>query len=135
MAAGGSAWFGNYIQAGVDAIEMDLNNSGTTDLSLRLSFKRDGAVSLVPVVVPAGSGCLRVSFLVTPAAMTNNGAALFNVTEFHFVHSAQFSTFLGELIVATVGIDNVSAVAEPSKQAPLLSGLAMLRWNIELCCV
>src|SRR5687768_4371857 len=35
-AINGTQWTGNYLTAGVNAISIDVNNLGTTDLSLRL---------------------------------------------------------------------------------------------------
>jgi hypothetical protein len=52
-------WTGNYLAAGVNAIEMDLKNLGATDLSMRVALRSDtarfspGFVSTDPFTVSA----------------------------------------------------------------------------------
>jgi hypothetical protein len=129
-------WAGNYLAAGVGAIAMDLNNLGTSDLSLRLLFSDPNlapptnlAFSTDPIFLPAGSGWNHVVFPITPADLTagvgNVVDALTGATELRIFHSTT-ATFPGEAVVASLGIDNVTAVPVPTGLLLLGSGVLTL---------
>jgi hypothetical protein len=68
---------GNYLTAGVNAISMDLNSLGATDLSLRLLVEdpiagpaTNQAISTNAVVLRAGSGWTSVLFHIFPGDLT-----------------------------------------------------------------
>lgn len=128
----GPAWGGNYLQAGVDHLAMDLANFGSTELSLRLFLGGAPgltALSLDAVTLPAGSGWVHVSFDLSPAALQGAGAdVLAGVTQLRLFHGAQ-PAFPGEDIVASLGIDNVTALPEPPATVLLAAGLALLAWR------
>lgn len=132
-------WAGNYLASGIGAIAMDVRNLGTTDLYLRLLVETENpnpgpplnaAFSTNAVFVPAGSGWTRVLFPLAPSALTSTGlgtitGALSNVSELRLFHNPNPS-FAGPpnstpAITALLGIDNISAVPEPSTL--VLSGL------------
>jgi hypothetical protein len=147
VAMNATQWAGDYLAAGVDAIEMDLRNLGTADLTIRLLFE-DPAAGAGPVNIaatsagaflPAGSGWTRVRFDITPAdlepSMGNSAAALGGATFVRIFHSTQAvldPLFRGEPIAATLGVDNISAVPEPGVVILMLAGLATIgvrRWQ------
>jgi hypothetical protein len=124
-------WAGDYIAQGFNAIEMDVNNLGNSDLSLRLLFADPGAgppanvaVSQVPIVVPAGSGWTSISFPIGPSHLLGLAGevdeALRNTTELRLFHSAD-PTFPGPAIVAQLGVDNIRAVPETGATWALLA--------------
>jgi len=138
-------WTGNYIAAGITAIEMDVRNFGNTDLTLRLLFEDPAgappanvAVTTMGKPLPAGSGWTHVRFSITPGDLTAiNGdvtAALSGTTFFRLFHNVPvaFGPVTGpDAIAATLGVDNISAVPEPAAVASMLAGLGMLgvhRW-------
>lgn len=129
VAIAGPAWSGDYLAAGVDRIEMDLANFGSTSLALRLFLGGAPgftALSLDAVTLPAGSGWVHVGFDLSPAAL--QGAALDvlgGVTQLRLFHGTQ-AVFPGEDIAASLGLDNVTAVPEPPVAALLAASLALL---------
>ena len=140
----GTQWSGDYLTAGVGAIQMDLRNSGNTDLSLRLFFEVIGAMgptdiafSTTPVVLAAGSDWTRVVFPIV-GGLTNSPIpgssivdALSNTMFLRFGHSPNP---LGgpepfPQIAAQLDVDNIAAIAavpEPSTVALLGGGLLAL---------
>jgi hypothetical protein len=124
-----SQWAGDYLAANITSIQMHLNNLGATDLSLRLMFAdpiggspTNLAYSTNAIFLPGGSGWTQVSFPIAPANLTAGlgsiNAALANVTDFRLYHSptANYPNPGSPVpaIVATLGVDNIRAVPEPS---------------------
>lgn len=125
----GGQWLGNYPAAGVDGITMDLNNLGSSELSLRLWMAGPLGVSALTTAVslPAGSGWQRVSFSLDAASMIGNPlATLASVQQLRLYHGTS-AIFPGDPVVAQLGMDNVTAVPEPAAAGLLLAGLALLR--------
>jgi hypothetical protein len=132
-------WAGDYIAAGITAIEMDLINLGINDLFLRLSFMdplagapTNAAYSTDPVFVPAGSGWIRRVFPIEPSNLTlglgDVNAALADATLLWLYHSPA-PNYPGTLnsipaIAAGLGVDNITAVPEPC--AMMLTGAVIL---------
>lgn len=123
-----SQWAGNYIDAGIGSIQLDLNNLGASDLYLRLLFSdpfpgapTNIALSAAPVFIPGGSGWVNEVFSIGPGDLTSVlgtvSDALANATELRIFHSPT-ATFPGERIVASLGIDNITAVAGPTVSPP-----------------
>lgn len=132
-------WSGNYLAAGITGISMDVFNFGPSSVSLRLLFDGDDgtsqarAWSAVPLVVPAGSGWQRLVFPILPsdlraAAGGNVNLALSSAYSLRLYHGVNAS-FPGGAIVATLGVDNITAVPEPSAAVLLGLGLAGLAWR------
>jgi hypothetical protein len=118
-------WTGNYLAAGVNAVEMDLINLGTQPLSIRIALKRGiartdpGFASTNPFVLPADGLWHHAVFLLDAADLTRLGSQtltldslLSGVAEFRVLESA-VPALDGERISAVVGIDNVQASAVP----------------------
>lgn len=132
-------WSGNYIAAGITALTMDVNNFGSSSLSLRLLFDGDDgtnsarAWSAVPLVVPAASGWQRLVFPVTAADLRAAGGgnvqlALSSAYSVRLYHGVS-SSFPGGSVVATLGVDNITAVPEPTSALLLALGLGVLVWR------
>jgi hypothetical protein len=132
-------WSGDYTAAGISAISMDLRNLGSTDLSIRLYFENptgglptDTAVS-DSVLLPSGSGWTNAEFRIDSLSLTglegNVETLLANVTALRIIHSP-LAEFPGFPIVAQLGVDNVTAVPEPSSLGLLGLGLlGLLAWR------
>jgi hypothetical protein len=131
-------WTGNFVAAGIDHITMAVNNLGSSDLALRLLFEdsmggppTNAAFSTDAVSVPSGSGWMPVVFPITPADLTAElgdvTAALTNSTIMRLYHSPA-PGFPGPAVVASLGVDNITAAAVPVPVSALLfsSGLAAM---------
>jgi hypothetical protein len=129
-------WTGDYIAGGGTAIRMDLNNLGATDLALRLMLAGSGAgspsnvaFSSAPVLLPAGGGWTSVGFPITPAdpsaGLGSVVDALAHATELRIFHNPD-AAFPGPAVVASLGVDNISALPLPPALALLGSGLPAL---------
>jgi len=117
-------WAGNYLAAGINAIEMQVNNLGATDLTLRLILRDDADLQSLSTVadvdVPAGSGWTTVSFPLTAANLTGPAGSTFetvmgSVTELNLVHNDTPIPHRqnAENIAALLGVDNIRAVGVP----------------------
>lgn len=132
-------WSGNYLAGGITALTMDVFNFGPTSLSLRLLFDGDDgtnqarAWSAAPVLVPAGSGWQRIVFPILPSDLRaasggNVNLALSSAYSLRLYHGVN-SSFPGGSVVASLGVDNITAVPEPSAAVLLALGLAALAWR------
>lgn len=126
----GPQWMGDYLGAGIDAISLDVNNLGGTEVDLRVLLLGPAgvvALSTSALVLPAGSGWMHASLSLQPAALTGAGAAaLADVQQLRLFHSLT-ATFPGDAQAASLGLDNITAVAsvvpEPQAAWLLLPGL------------
>jgi glucose/arabinose dehydrogenase len=130
----GTAWSGDYLTAGVSGLQLALNNLGDTDLALRLQFSvpaGGSAISQQPVLLAAHSGWTTATFSLDPADFNGNAAAaLAQVGSFRLYQSVTGAA-IGAPIVATLGLDNItaiSAVPEPGTLALWLGGLLLPGW-------
>jgi hypothetical protein len=126
-------WLGDYIAAGVTAIEVDLRNTGTVTLSIRLAFRQDtngGAPGYLSAafILPADANWYHSVFLITPQSMIAiNSPAPFdtfftNPAELRIINEVGATNLTGDFIAAQLGIDNIRAVPEPAPWA--LFGIA-----------
>lgn len=122
----GPQWQGDYLSAGVGGITMDLRNLSGSALDLRLWLAGPPgatALSAEPVVLPAFSGWTQVSFGLGDGALVGQVAAtLAGVQQLRLFHAPN-AAFPGPPVVAALGVDNVSAVAEPAVVWLMLPGL------------
>jgi hypothetical protein len=131
-----SQWAGDYLTAGVNAIEMDLKNFGTSDLFIRVAQKSGtlmnspGFVTTDAFDLPADGQWHHVLFLLGADSLTEVGsstltlaALLSNVAELRIIESAK-PALNGDVIAARIGIDNIRAtvIPEPSTMVLLLTG-------------
>jgi hypothetical protein len=128
----GADWSGNWTSAGVTTIGLDAINLGATDLNLRLYFDSGAgsALSTVALVLPAHTAWTHLVFSVLPAALTglNPTATLQAVTAFRIFDNPT-AAFPPPAIVASLGIDNVSALAavpEPATYWLWAAGVGVL---------
>jgi hypothetical protein len=113
-----TSWLGNYIEAGIDAIEADLNNLGLAPLVMRLHFAGAGGdVFTAGFEVLPGTGWKHASFSLAPTALLSTGdiaATLGNVTQLWLIHNPMPSDRSGiPPIDALLGIDNIRATGLP----------------------
>ena len=75
------------------------------------------AISGIPFLLPAGSGWLHATFAVAPsdlvAVLGTAAAALSHTTILRIFHSPT-DTFPGPPVVASLGVDNITANAAPA---------------------
>ncbi len=117
---------GNYIAAGVTGVGLNVINVGNNALSLRLFI--DGslgdAASTDPIVIPPGSGWRQILLSTKPDDLAGAApTALSDVTSLRLYHGVN-AIFPGGAIVAQLGIDNVTAVPEPTTS--LLLGIGVI---------
>ena len=133
-------WRGNYDLAGVGGIEVDFKNLGASTLSMRLAFKEvtggGGYVSSEPFFVEPDGAWHHARFDLTASAFTSIGAQisfadeLKNIAELRIIHhrAATPNSLNGDTEAASVGIDNIRAVPEPSCAVlTLLAGVLTVR--------
>lgn len=131
-------WTGDYIAAGVNAIEFDLINQSSVTLSIRIAFKTDstqassGYLSL-PAILAVGSGWQHFSISLTAANLTAiGGPAAYNTFfqngfgEMRIINEAGSANLNGDPVVGQLGIDNIRAVPEPTATALAAGGLLWL---------
>jgi hypothetical protein len=128
-------WLGNYIAAGVTAIEVDLLNQSAVTLSIRLAFKNGpGGGASAPgymtqaIVLPVASGWQHATLSLSNLIAVNNPApwSSFFIGEVRFIHSVGTTSLSGSTVVGQLGIDNVHAVPEPTTMTLLTGGLLVL---------
>jgi hypothetical protein len=122
-----SQWRGNYIAAGVNAVEMDLlaPTSNAQTLSMRIAYKSGtgagapGYSSTAAFSLPADGQWHHAVFLLSNSTMTPIGAVtspfdafITAPQEMRILHSASPS-LNGDVIAAVVGVDNVRASFVP----------------------
>jgi hypothetical protein len=130
-----SQWTGDYLAAGVDRIDMWVNNLGSSDLFLRLLIEdpmagppTNVAFSADPVAVLAGTGWQNIVFSLNQAdliaGLGSTAGALTNATVLRLFHGAA-DGFPGEPVVAQLGVDDIrasAAIPEPATWALMIVG-------------
>jgi hypothetical protein len=143
-------WAGDYLAAGVDSIELDVNNLGTTDIHLRLAIVStdvNGGTFFLSdsiLISPHGTGALgwaNISFDISPDSWramnvaTQLGppgvdidTALSSVSLLRILSNPN-NGVQGDSIAAILGVDNITAVPEPGTFSLVMGGLAFLGWR------
>jgi hypothetical protein len=141
VARNSSQWAGDYTEAGVAAITLDLINLGAADLQIRLFLENpylagpvplppsDTAMTTANVIVPAGSGWASFSIPVRAddlAVLTGSADVLLSgVTALRILH-APTATYPPPAVTAQLGMDNVRAVPEVASRGAAAIVLALL---------
>ena len=137
-------WAGDYIAAGITSIEMDVNHisPGSDTVELRVLIHGPGGIFASTSLAPslAGDTWEHLPFGLTVADLTyvsdgtnNLASTLSAVSRLQVRHDEPDATtnppgLHPPHITATVGIDNIEAVPEPTTVALLLlGGLVLLR--------
>lgn len=116
-------WQGDYLAAGIVAIEADMINLGQEPLSMRVALGSSQSgisggswyASSQPNLLPVGGGWQRVRFLLVPFALTrvqglgSLDLVLSQVQELRMV-SSQNPAKGGDQIAGVLGVDNIRAV-------------------------
>lgn len=124
-------WAGNYLEAGITGIRMDVNNLGASGMYLRLLFEdfegtwrpANIAISALEVFVPAGSGWMTVDFGISPSHFLAGGIGT--------VEGALMSTDVIRILFdpslngpVTLGVDNLTATV------PELGTIALMVFGV-----
>jgi len=113
-------WAGNYLEAGVNAFQMDCLNSGRSALIIRLMVSRASplgeATDVVlskPIVLPPGRGWVPVLVALKDLTTMVGSAdlALSGATEVRILHRAEGGAFTPRPNIAgALGVDNFQAI-------------------------
>lgn len=135
-----SQWTGDFLSAGVTAVQVDMKNFGVADVEMRgflFDFGLGGGnyTSLTPITIPADLQWHTVTFSLLPADLaavdgaSDVNATLANVAQFLFRHQPgpPAGQGVGTPIVGQLGIDNVRALPEPSTLTMMAMGSFLLR--------
>jgi hypothetical protein len=130
-------WGGDYLAAGVTQIVGEMANFGNTNLFMRITLSggpdaitRFGSTNRF--VLPPDGLWRTVTFDLSASALTQIGGAgtlpslLADVAEIRVLSAEAAPNFLGDFVAATLGMDNLRAVPEPSVAAALLLGVLHL---------
>jgi len=135
-------WSGDYVTAGVTAIQVDMKNFSASgvDLGIRLLFPFGAGgdfTSTLAHTVPADGAWHTLTFGLSAADLVNVGGSgndlnltLQNVDKILFRHQPGTPTGVGSSppIVAQMGMDNVRAIPEPATAWMLvLTGFLLTR--------
>lgn len=137
----GSQWNSNYVADGITAIRLDLLNSGTVPLQIRLGLRNSGGVGYISstaYTLGVGGGWQTADLSLSEAALTAVGTPgdyttfLAGGFALRLLHATSTSNLNGDVVSSTLGVDNVTAVPEPAAGAlACLGGLVVVaaRWR------
>lgn len=129
-----SSWTGDYLNAGVHTLRMDLRNNSLTSTTIRVAVLGPGGWWATPGVALPSFVWTRADYLLTPddllpvnAGSTDAQATLGDVTQIRILHSTS-ANFRADPGQRSLLIDNIEAVPEPD--LPVFLALGGLVW----CC-
>ena len=140
----GFHWSGDYLSEGVSQVEMDLSNFGPGAISLRVVLFTPGCesgagactawTSTNPTALASGSGWVTAAFSLEETQMTrvlgseSFDDSLQNVERLLIRHDdgTPDPPGTGPFVTATLGLDGVTALPEPSGPIGLGAGIATL---------
>ncbi len=127
-----SQWLGNYTNAGITGISLELKNFGSATLSMRLAFfvnRTTGFSASTPFSLPADGNWHQATFALTSANFTTIGSpGAFNSLLGNFngalrILDSASPAIEGDAIASTIGVDDIQAVPEPNTFALLSAAL------------
>lgn len=128
-----SQWLGDYADAGITGISMELANFGTQPLSMRLAFfisKPNGYAATTPFSLPADSNWHQAFFPLIASDFTAVGtpgvsfnSMLTNFTGQLRILDSPTPAVEGASIATTLGVDDIAVVPEPSVLAMIVTAL------------
>lgn len=124
-------WTGDLAGAGVTGLRLDVRNFGDSDIVLRVRLEgaTGAALSSAGVTLPSASGWTTVELSLEAADLVASGgdvgSILSDVALVRLFHGPTAS-FPGPASVASLGIDNVTAVPEPDGRWLSAAGLCVL---------
>lgn len=107
-------WAGDYVQAGVRVLRVDLKNLGSTPLWVRLLLEGPGGgfYSTEAVSLPVGGAWRTARFTIEPEALTGGSDAETTLTQVDKLRIMHAPTVDGaEPIDGALGVDNVEALS------------------------
>ena len=133
-------WSGDFISSGITAIRLDAINLGPNfafeDINVRLSFSSQdaligsGRVSTIDsFLLERNSGWQSLLFKLdpttdlTPLAGSNVMEVMSSVFEIRII-SAEQPAFIGDQFTARLGVDNITALPEPSSLGMMILGIS-----------
>jgi len=127
-------WTGDYLAAGVDELVFDLNNFGPAPVAVRITIFGPGGAFTSTNEVALGSGWVSASFSLNEADLTRTDGigtldqTLAGVTNLLLRHDPDPISPPGEanLVTASIGVDNVTALPEPGISLMLAAALPAL---------
>jgi hypothetical protein len=136
----------DYLSAGITGLSIDLNNFSDLSLTVRVAYSDETGpsgtwyASSQGISLSAGSGWTPASFSLLEGDLTRvNGTGSYDdvftsVSEVRILHSDS-PDFQGDAVAATLGVDNITAVPEPSTHALILgcAALAFVVWSRTRC--
>ncbi len=136
-------WTGNYVAAHINSVSMELKDFGSTSLPIRIAIRNMTGFSGTPgysstnaFMLPADGNWHLAQFKLDTADMTATGpglpplsTVLLNVQDFRLMSAAQ-PAVIGDAISARIGVDDITAVPEPSVCVLLtVAGAALMGWK------
>ena len=118
-----SQWQGNYTNAGITGISLELKNFGSSTLSMRLAFfvnRNTGYSETTPFSLPADGNWHQAFFPITGPSFTTIGSpSAFNTLLSNFTGQLRIldsasPSLEGDTIAATIGVDDIQSVPEPN---------------------
>ena len=114
-----SAWTGNWSDAGIEFIQMDVRNNSNTEVTMRLALgtsnrqMNNGGIFSSGVSVPANSDWMTIEIPVGSGEFIGGNAlnTLSNVGVIRILHNNNPS-WRGAAIVASIDLDNITTVGE-----------------------
>jgi len=130
-------WSGNYLGAPVTQITADFANFGDSPIFLRLALQGNASQrygSTSAFTLPTDGQWHSVSFGLTAADLSlisgsdSLNTVLSGVSVLRIISAANGPDWRGDRIIATLGVDNITAIPEPAITTLLvLGGLTVLR--------
>src|SRR3954454_6416990 len=126
-------WTGDYGQAGVNRIAVQMANFGANDLYMRVALQSAAGTiyaSSSPTVLPPDGAWRASTFDLTDSTMTSVGGGetlaqvLSHVSEIRILSSVGGASFSGDPVQGTLGIDNITATSTPMF-APAITNFAI----------